>query len=768
MTAVTPMSTSSSSASSGSNLRRSGMDKLDTLVPAGLIKPKDGLPKVDPKYTKVGEGFRTTVPHEMQCAMFCGGQKCKYESGTKWNDDQQAITGIYSHWITDNLLAMARPNTEIMSKRNVIQQFKENNIKSIVNLQTPGEHASCGNKLEASGFTYEPSDFMKHDIYFYNFAWKDYGEASMTNLLDMVKVLSFALSEGNVAVHCHAGMGRTGVLISSYLVYFLRVRANDAIRYVRLKRPGAVQTRKQIECVKEFEIYFLPQCLVFSNRPPHDPDRKQGRFSVEQSLKRQRHVIHGYEARTLKHIPKIIFDICERLLKVCKCQPLYYISEHNFSRDFIAYRHDIKGSKLLNFRDSSGQNTPSDSMAVTRRSSRSMLLSTDDEMSTGGWPTPSSRPGSETNSYIQSCSSALSGLDDKKLDDYLGDGIHGQDLQDNMVTKELKSHEGFTKAFQDEVLPKCNPDAVYKALLEHHAEKIRAESSGPMASENTSLFRQYRMDLNHKVSAWDKLETESNLFVLTALLLEWLEHLKAPVLNKDGITYIVIRCDNIDAALRKLPIHVCYILEYVVRFVVRLQPLSRAQSENIMKRFIAALTHQSITIEGRLYPHGKGFHKLRGGTADSTMKFLMKLFDILTNPETMGSQLQNNMRFSHLGGDFGSLDVSSVSAVGNQSMNLSASYNVQHLSVSSSNHSMEVSSSHSTSVMFQNDDDSDDFQDPDKDTTSVVKVFDVVADIEVHNGTESQGMDVIQEVVDSETAELDRLTEELHDDDLFT
>ena len=66
-----------------------------------------------------------------------------------------------------------------------------------------------------------------------------------------------------VAVHCHAGLGRTGVLMACYLVYYLRVRSNDALRYVRLKRPNAVQTRKQIDCVKEFEAFFLPQCIIF-------------------------------------------------------------------------------------------------------------------------------------------------------------------------------------------------------------------------------------------------------------------------------------------------------------------------------------------------------------------------------------------------------------------------------------------------------------------------------------------------------------------------
>ncbi len=91
---------------------------------------------------------------------------------------------------------MARPNSTNIKR--TISEFHRLGIKSIINVQIPGEHASCGPRLEPSGFTYDPKDLMDAGIFFYNFGWKDYREASMTNILDMVKVLSFALSEGKV------------------------------------------------------------------------------------------------------------------------------------------------------------------------------------------------------------------------------------------------------------------------------------------------------------------------------------------------------------------------------------------------------------------------------------------------------------------------------------------------------------------------------------------------------------------------------------------
>nr|XP_040059477.1 protein tyrosine phosphatase domain-containing protein 1 isoform X2 [Gasterosteus aculeatus aculeatus]XP_040059478.1 protein tyrosine phosphatase domain-containing protein 1 isoform X2 [Gasterosteus aculeatus aculeatus] len=264
------------------------------------------------KYTKMGETLRHVIPGHMQCSMACGGKACKYENPSRWSDEEQAVKGLYSSWITDNLLAMARPSTEIIEKFHVIEQFQRCGLKTVINLQRPGEHASCGNPLEhESGFAYRPETFMEAGIYYYNFGWKDYGVASLTTILDMVKVMSFAVQEGKMAVHCHAGLGRTGVLLACYLVFTSRMSADQAILFVRAKRPNSIQTRGQLLCVREFAQFLVPLRSVFSCAEPG-----AGAVTLSQYLARQRHLLHGYEARQMKNVPKVVHVVCALLAAI--------------------------------------------------------------------------------------------------------------------------------------------------------------------------------------------------------------------------------------------------------------------------------------------------------------------------------------------------------------------------------------------------------------------------------------------------------------------
>ncbi|XP_061893582.1 protein tyrosine phosphatase domain-containing protein 1 [Entelurus aequoreus] len=264
------------------------------------------------KYTKMGETLRYVIPSHMQCSMACGGKACKYENPSRWSDEEQAIKGLYSSWVTDNLLAMARPSSEIIEKYNIIEQFQRCDVKTVINLQRPGEHSSCGNPLEQeSGFTYRPETFMEAGIYYYNFGWKDYGVASLTTLLDMVKVMSFAIQEGKIAVHCHAGLGRTGVLLACYLVFTCRMNADQAILFVRAKRPNSIQTRGQLLCVREFAQFLVPLRNIFSCA-----DSKASAVTLSQYLTRQRHLLHGYEARQMKNLPKLVQLVCRRLVDI--------------------------------------------------------------------------------------------------------------------------------------------------------------------------------------------------------------------------------------------------------------------------------------------------------------------------------------------------------------------------------------------------------------------------------------------------------------------
>jgi protein tyrosine phosphatase domain-containing protein 1 len=120
-------------------------------------------------------------------------------------------------------------------KYDLIAKFKAAGITAVINLTEPGEHPHCGDGLEAtSGFPYLPETFMGAGILFSNFAWEDMTTPPLPLLADIVRVIAAQLRcGGKAAVHCHAGYGRTGLVIASTLVYTQNLSGEEAIAVVR-------------------------------------------------------------------------------------------------------------------------------------------------------------------------------------------------------------------------------------------------------------------------------------------------------------------------------------------------------------------------------------------------------------------------------------------------------------------------------------------------------------------------------------------------------
>ena len=87
-----------------------------------------------------------------------------------------------------------------------------------------------------------------------------------------------------------------------------------------------------------------------------------------------------------------------------------------------------------------------------------------------------------------------------------------------------------------------------------------------------------------------------------------------------------------------------------MRFVARLKPnLSETDAEDVMRRLSASLNQQTAAIRNIEHPAGKKFPKLRGGTEESTLKFMMKLYRMVgggTNSMELGSVQGRHLNYS--------------------------------------------------------------------------------------------------------------------------
>eukprot|EP00283_Hemiselmis_rufescens_P004227 CAMPEP_0173425858 /NCGR_PEP_ID=MMETSP1357-20121228/5465_1 /TAXON_ID=77926 /ORGANISM="Hemiselmis rufescens, Strain PCC563" /LENGTH=300 /DNA_ID=CAMNT_0014389389 /DNA_START=26 /DNA_END=928 /DNA_ORIENTATION=+ len=119
---------------------------------------------------------------------------------------------------------MIAPGFYTFTPGEYVQVFKEMNVTAIVRLNEPD--------------TYDKSHFEQEGFHFYDLEFEDCTSPSAHVVKQFLDICD--QEQGMVAVHCKAGLGRTGTLIALHMMKHEGFFGREAMAWLRLCRPGSV------------------------------------------------------------------------------------------------------------------------------------------------------------------------------------------------------------------------------------------------------------------------------------------------------------------------------------------------------------------------------------------------------------------------------------------------------------------------------------------------------------------------------------------------